>query len=612
MKSPATTRNPQTSRNQSTRTAGAMSRRNLLLGGSTMAAASTMSAVTTTRLAQAQQRPVPATGRQLPNVLVVFGDDIGIANVSAYSNGLMGYETPNIDRIAREGIKFQHYYGEQSCTAGRSAFLTGQHIIRTGLSKVGFPGAPMGMNQLDPSIGGLLKNLGYATGQFGKNHVGDRNESLPTVNGFDEFFGNLYHLNAEEEPELPDYPKNPAYRAKFGPRGVLRCRATDRDDPTVDPRFGKIGKQTIEDTGALTKKRMETIDDETSAAAIDFMKRQQQAGKPFFCWFNSTRMHLRTHVRPDHRGRYAHGDSEYIDGMIEHDNHIGSLLRALDDIGAADNTIVVYTTDNGPHMNTWPDGAMTWFRSEKNTNWEGAFRVPCLVRWPGVIRPGTVTNELMSHNDWIPTLCAAAGEADIVDKLRNGYAANGINYKVHLDGYNQLEFLRNVSGSAANNNGVKSARDKFFYSDDDGLLVALRQGDYKYVFSEQRAPGTMEVWAEPFTTLRLQKIFNLMQDPFERADMTSNTFWDWQLNHVQMMYGVMDEVFQFVATFKDFPPRSFPPSFNPANIMESMMDDYKTRKMLREGLDPEQVRGALNRIIEQLGTGGRALSPGTR
>jgi len=612
MKSPATTRNPQASRNQSTRTAGAMSRRNLLLGGSAMAAASTMSAVTTTRLAQAQQRPVPATGRQLPNVLVVFGDDIGIANVSAYSNGLMGYETPNIDRIAREGIKFQHYYGEQSCTAGRSAFLTGQHIIRTGLSKVGFPGAPMGMNQLDPSIGGLLKNLGYATGQFGKNHVGDRNESLPTVNGFDEFFGNLYHLNAEEEPELPDYPKNPAYRAKFGPRGVLRCRATDRDDSTVDPRFGKIGKQTIEDTGALTKKRMETIDDETSAAAIDFMKRQQQAGKPFFCWFNSTRMHLRTHVRPDHRGRYTHGDSEYIDGMIEHDNHIGSLLRALDDIGAADNTIVVYTTDNGPHMNTWPDGAMTWFRSEKNTNWEGAFRVPCLVRWPGVIRPGTVTNELMSHNDWIPTLCAAAGEADIVDKLRNGYAANGINYKVHLDGYNQLEFLRNVSGSAANNNGVKSARDKFFYSDDDGLLVALRQGDYKYVFSEQRAPGTMEVWAEPFTTLRLQKIFNLMQDPFERADMTSNTFWDWQLNHVQMMYGVMDEVFQFVATFKDFPPRSFPPSFNPANIMESMMDDYKTRKMLREGLDPEQVRGALNRIIEQLGTGGRALSPGTR
>ena len=612
MKSTETTRSPQASRSQSPRIAGAMNRRNLLLGGSTLAAASTMSAGATTRVAQAQQPPVSAPGRQLPNILVIFGDDIGIANVSAYSNGLMGYETPNIDRIAREGIKFQHYYGEQSCTAGRSAFLTGQHIIRTGLSKVGFPGAPMGMSQLDPSIGGLLKSLGYATGQFGKNHVGDRNESLPTVNGFDEFFGNLYHLNAEEEPELPDYPKNPAYRAKFGPRGVLRCRATDRDDPTVDPRFGKIGKQTIQDTGALTKKRMETIDDETSSAAIDFMKRQQQAGKPFFCWFNSTRMHLRTHVRPDHRGRYTHGDSEYIDGMIEHDNHIGNLLKALDDIGVTNNTILVYTTDNGPHMNTWPDGAMTWFRSEKNTNWEGAFRVPCLVRWPGVIRPGTVTNELMSHNDWIPTLCAAAGESDIVNKLRNGYAANGINYKIHLDGYNQLEFLRTVSGSAANHNGVKSARDKFFYSDDDGLLVAMRQGDYKYVFSEQRAPGTMQVWAEPFATLRLQKIFNVMQDPFERADMTSNTFWDWQLNHVQTMYGVMDEVFQFVATFKDFPPRSFPPSFNPANIMESAMDDYKTRKMLREGLDPEQVRGALNRMIEQFRTEGRALSPGSR
>ena len=276
----------------------------------------------------------------------------------------------------------------------------------------------MGMSQLDPSIGGLLKNLGYATGQFGKNHVGDRNDTLPTVNGFDEFFGNLYHLNAEEEPELPDYPKDPAYRAKFGPRGVLRCKATDRDDPTVDPRFGKVGKQTIEDTGALTKKRMETIDDETSAAAIDFMKRQQTAGKPFFCWFNTTRMHLRTHVRAEHRGRYKHGDSEYIDGMIEHDDTIGAVLKALDDMGIANNTIVVYTSDNGPHMNTWPDGAMTWFRSEKNTNWEGAFRVPCLVRWPGVIKPGTVTNELMSHNDWVPTLCAIAGEPDIVGKLQ--------------------------------------------------------------------------------------------------------------------------------------------------------------------------------------------------
>jgi len=439
------------------------------------------------------------------------------------------------------------------------------------------------MNQLDPSIGGLLKNLGYATGQFGKNHLGDRNESLPTVNGFDEFFGNLYHLNAEEEPELPDYPKDPAYRAKFGPRGVLKCKATDRDDPTVDPRFGKIGKQTIEDTGALTKKRMETVDDETSAAAMDFMKRQQSAGKPFFVWYNATRMHLRTHVRADHRGRYTHGDSEYIDGMMEHDDTVGSLLKALDDMGIVNDTIVVYSSDNGPHMNSWPDGAMTWFRSEKNTNWEGAFRVPCLVRWPGVIKPGTVTNELMSHNDWIPTLCAAAGEPDIVSKLKAGYTANGIDYKVHLDGYDQTTFLRNVAGTAGNNNGTKSARDKFFYSDDDGTLVGLRKGDYKYVYAEQRLSGTLGVWAEPFTRLRLQKIFNLLQDPFERADITSNTFWDWQLNHVGQVYGAMDDVGAFVATFKEFPPRSFPPSFVPATILERTLDNIKDARSRAAG-----------------------------
>ncbi|MBL0921267.1 MAG: arylsulfatase [Phycisphaerales bacterium] len=520
------------------------------------------------------QQPGPA---KKPNILVIFGDDIGTTNVSAYSDGLMGYDTPNIDRIAEEGLRFLHYYAEQSCTAGRAAFLTGQHGIRTGLTKVGFPGAPMGMSQLDPSIGGLLKNLGYATGQFGKNHVGDRNETLPTVNGFDEFFGNLYHLNAEEEPELPDYPKDPQYRAKFGPRGVLKCKATDVDDATEDPRFGRIGRQTIEDTGPLNRKRMETIDDETSAAAIDFMRRQQRAGKPFFCWFNSTRMHLRTHVREAHRGRYTHGDSEYIDGMIEHDAHVGSLLEALDDMGIADDTIVIYTTDNGPHMNTWPDGAMTPFRSEKNTNWEGAFRVPCLVRWPGHIKPGTVTNQLMSHNDWVPTLCAIAGEADIIGKLKRGYKANGIDYKVHLDGFDQSKFLTSVEGSAARNNGAASARNKFFYTDDDGLLVAMRWGDYKFVFSEQRAPGTMQVWAEPFTTLRLQKMFNLFQDPFERADITSNTYWDWNLDHVHFMYGVMNEVFAFVATFDEFPPRSTPPSFNPANLMEEKLREIKVR-----------------------------------
>jgi arylsulfatase A-like enzyme len=552
------------------------SRRNMLLAGTTIAAVSALASAAPVRTAQAQQKqaPAPAAG-QKPNILVIFGDDIGISNISAYSHGLMGYATPNIDRIGREGAMFLHYYGEQSCTAGRAAFLTGQHGIRTGLTKVGFPGAPMGMSQLDPSIGGLLKNLGYATGQFGKNHVGDRNESLPTVNGFDEFFGNLYHLNAEEEPELPNYPKDPAYRAKFGPRGVLRCRATNVDDATVDPRFGKIGRQTIEDTGALTKKRMETIDDETSAAAIDYMKRQQSARKPFFVWFNSTRMHLRTHVRAEHRGRYTHGDSEYVDGMLEHDDTIGLLLKALDDMGIADNTIVVYTSDNGPHMNTWPDGAMTWFRSEKNTNWEGAFRVPCLVRWPGVIKPGTISNEMMSHNDWIPTLAAIAGEPDIVGKLRNGYTANGIDYKVHLDGYDQSQFLRTVSGTPGNNNGVKSARDKFFYTDDDGLLVAMRKGDYKYIYAEQRAPGTMQVWAEPFTRLRLQKIFNVMQDPFERADITSNTYWDWNLNQIGGVYGVMDEVFQFVETFKEFPPRSFPPRFVPATIMEQTLEAIK-------------------------------------
>ncbi|ABQ04175.1 arylsulfatase [Flavobacterium johnsoniae] len=513
------------------------------------------------------------------NILVLWGDDIGTTNISAYSDGLMGYTTPNIDRLANEGLRFLHYYGEQSCTAGRAAFLTGQHGLRTGLTKVGFPGAPMGMSQLDPSIGGIMKSLGYVTGQFGKNHVGDRNENLPTVNGFDEFFGNLYHLNAEEEPELPDYPKDPEYLKKFGPRGVLKCTATNTDDGTVDPRFGKIGKQRIEDTGPLTKKRMETVDDETSAAAIDFIKRQNAAGKPFFCWFNATRMHLRTHVRAEHRGRYTHGDSEYIDGMIEHDETIGSILKALDDLGIADNTIVVYSTDNGPHMNTWPDGAMTPFRSEKNTNWDGAFRVPCIVRWPGVIKPGTVTTELMSHNDWIPTFASIAGEPDITNKLLKGYNANGKTYKVHLDGFDQSNFLRGKT--------QKSARDKFFYTDDDGLLVGLREGDYKYVFAEQRLGGTMGVWAEPFTKLRLQKIFNLYQDPFERADITSNTFWDWQMNHVQLMYGAIQDVVVFAETFKEFPPRSIPPSFSAYTIMEEEMKAIKAQKYIEKNVMPK-------------------------
>nr|WP_179474502.1 arylsulfatase [Chryseobacterium sp. H1D6B] len=521
---------------------------------------------------EAQQKKVPNTSK--PNILVLWGDDIGIMNISAYSSGLMGYTTPNIDRIANEGTRFLQYYAEQSCTAGRAAFLTGQHGLRTGLTKVGFPGAPMGMNQLDPSIGGIMKNLGYATAQFGKNHVGDRNESLPTVNGFDEFFGNLYHLNAEEEPELPDYPKDPAYLAKFGPRGVLHCKASDKDDSTVDPRFGKIGKQTIEDTGPLTKKRMETVDDETSAAAIDFIKKQNAAGKPFFVWWNGTRMHLRTHVKAENRGKYTHGDSEYLDGMIEHDLTVGQFLKVLDDLGIADNTIVMYSTDNGPHMNSWPDAGTTHFRSEKNTNWEGAYRVPCMVRWPGVIKPGTISNDIVGHNDWMPTFASIAGEPNLTEKLLKGYTANGKTYKVHLDGYDQTAYLKGTT--------PKSARNMFFYTDDDGLLVATRQGDYKYVYAEQRSQGTLGLWAEPFTKLRLQKIFNIMQDPFERADITSNTFWDWQFNHIGGAYGNIDEVVKFAMTFEKYPPRSFPPSFSASTMVEEVMQNLKLKRALEK------------------------------
>jgi arylsulfatase A-like enzyme len=498
-----------------------------------------------------------------PNILVIFGDDIGQSNVSAYTRGLMGYHTPNIDRIAKEGMIFTDYYAEQSCTAGRSSFITGQCTFRTGLSKVGIPGAPIGLRKEDPTIAELIKPLGYATGQFGKNHLGDKNEFLPTVHGFDEFYGNLYHLNAEEEPEARTYPRDPKYREMFGPRGVLKCKATDKDDATVQPRWGRVGKQSIEDTGALTKKRMETIDDETTDAAIDFLKRQKEAGKPFFCWMNTTRMHFRTHVREEHRDKPGLTTrTEYADGMIEHDGHVGKLLKALDDLGLADNTIVLYTTDNGPHMNSWPDGAMTPFRSEKNTNWEGAFRVPCMIRWPNHIKAGSVSNEIVSGHDWSQTLLAAAGEADIKEKLLKGHKVGDMTYKVHLDGYNQLPYL---TGQVD-----KSPRRSFVYFNDDGDCVAVRYENWKAVFMEQRAPGTMRIWAEPFTTLRVPKFFDLRADPYERADITSNTYYDWFLSNAGIMYGVLAGTEQFLDTFKDYPPRQRASSFSIDQAVEKM------------------------------------------
>jgi arylsulfatase A-like enzyme len=542
-----------------------LSRRDLLLSGTTLAAASALGPVAPVRPAQAQQQQQPASG-QRPNILVIFGDDIGLSNISAYSHGLMGYQTPNIDRIGREGMMFIDYYAEQSCTAGRSSFITGQATLRTGLSKVGVPAAPVGLQAVDPTIAELLKPLGYATGQFGKNHLGDRNEYLPTVHGFDEFFGNLYHLNAEEEPENFNYPRDPRFREMFGPRGVLRSRATTEDDPTEDPRWGRVGRQTIEDTGPLTRKRMETIDDETSDAAVDFIERQIAAGTPFFCWYNSTRMHLRTHVRAEHRDQPGlTARTEYADGMIEHDGHVGKLLQALDDLGIADNTIVIYTTDNGPHMNTWPDGAMTPFRSEKNTNWEGAFRVPCMIRWPGQIAPGQVSLEIVSGLDWCPTLLAAAGDADVKEKLLTGHEAAGKTFKVHLDGYNQLPYLTGQE--------PRSARREFFYFNDDGDLVALRYENWKIVFMEQRATGTLEVWAEPFTPLRAPKFFDLRADPYERADITSNTYWDWMMDHAYIARGAQAGVARFLETFKEFPPSQRPASFTIDQAMEKLQQN---------------------------------------
>jgi len=542
-----------------------VSRRNMLLGGTTLAAASALSA--TSRVAQGQQRQAqaqqPAQPGQKPNILVIFGDDIGQSNISAYSHGVMGYRTPNIDRIGREGMMFTDYYAEQSCTAGRSSFITGQATLRTGLSKVGLPAATLGLQFEDITIAEAFKPLGYATGQFGKNHLGDRNEFLPTVHGFDEFFGNLYHLNAEEEPEHPDYPKDPRFRERYGPRGVLKCKATDRDDPAIDPRFGKVGKQTIEDTGPLTKKRMETIDDETTDAAIDFIKRQTQANKPFFCWMNTTRMHAFTHVRASMRGQSGMPDNEYGDGMLEHDGDVGKLLKALDDLNISNNTIVVYTTDNGPHMNSWPDAAMTPFRNEKNSNWEGAFRVPAMVRWPGRIRAGSISNEMISGLDWFPTLLAAAGDTAVKDRLLQGWQTGGRTYKVHLDGYNQLPYLTGQQD--------KSARREFFYFNDDGQLVALRVDSWKIVFCEQRAEGTLAVWREPFVCTRAPTMFNLRMDPYERAEITSNTYNDYLLRRSFLVVPAQGIVGQFIATFREFPPRQRPSSFSVDQIMEQML-----------------------------------------
>jgi arylsulfatase A-like enzyme len=494
-----------------------------------------------------------------PNILIIWGDDIGWYNISHNNRGAMGYRTPNIDRIAREGIEFTDYYAQQSCTAGRAAFITGQNPIRTGLTKVGIPGAELGLQAEDPTIAELLKNHGYATGQFGKNHFGDRNEFLPTMHGFDEFYGNLYHLNAEEEPEHPDYPKDPKFRERFGPRGVLHSWATEEDDPTVDPRFGRVGKQKIKDTGPLTKKRMETIDDDVTERTIEFIKKAHADDKPFFIWWNSTHMHFRTHIPEEAHG--ISGQGFYNDAMVLHDRAVGKLLDTLDELGIAEDTIVQYSTDNGPHYNSWPDAAITPWRSEKNSNWEGAYRVPCFVRWPGVFEAGKTINGIVTHQEWLPTLLAAAGEPDVKEKLLEGHQAADKTFKVHIDGYNLLPYLKGETD--------ESPRRFFYYTNDDGQIVALRIQDWKIVFMEQRAK-TMQLWAEPFVELRLPKLFNLRRDPFERADENSNAYWDWYLDHVPAIYAAQALTAEQIQSFIDFPPRQEPGSFNLDHILEKV------------------------------------------
>jgi len=483
-----------------------------------------------------------------PNILVIWGDDIGQSNVSAYTFGLMGYKTPNIDSIAKEGMMFTDYYGEQSCTAGRSTFITGQSVLRTGLSKVGLPGADVGLQASDATIAEVLKPLGYATGQFGKNHLGDLDKYLPTAHGFDEFFGNLYHLNAEEEPENIDYPKDPEFRKKYGPRGVIHSYADGK----------------IEDTGPLTKKRMETIDDETVTAAMGFMEKNVKSDTPFFVWWNATRMHFRTHVKPELQG--TSNISNYADGMMEHDKHVGQLLKKVDDLGIKDNTIVFYSTDNGPHMNSWPDAGTTPFRGEKNTNWEGAYRVPAMVRWPGKIKAGEVSNEIMHHMDWLPTFAAIGGNDNIKEELAKGTTLGKSKFKNHLDGYNFLPYLTGESETAP--------RQEIFYFTDDGDLAGLRFNNWKVVFMEQRAQGTMQIWSEPLVTLRLPKIFNLRMDPYENADITSNTYYDWLLDHAYMFVPAQAYVGEFLATFEEFPPSQTAASFSLDQVMEKLQESH--------------------------------------
>lgn len=489
-----------------------------------------------------------AVAAKKPNILVIMGDDIGIPNLSIYSHGMMGYQTPNIDRLAREGMMFTDYYAENSCTAGRAAFITGQTVLRTGLSRVGMPGAEVGLQDSDPTLAELLKPHGYMTGQFGKNHLGDRDEYLPTNHGFDEFFGNLYHLNAEEEPEHPDYPKAPNFRERFGPRGVIHSWALPN------------GKQKIEDTGPLTRKRMETVDHEFLDAAVDFMERARRAEKPFFVWFASSRMHFFTHVPDEWKGKS--GLNFYADGMLQHDHQVALLLEKLDELGIADNTIVLYTGDNGPHACTWPDAAVTWFRSEKVTNWEGAFRVPMLVRWPGKITAGSVSNEIMAHLDWVPTLMAAAGDPDINQKLKKGHEAAGKKFKVHLDGYNFLPYL---TGQEAN-----GPRKEFYYFNDDAQLTAIRYNRWKAVFLEQRAEG-QAVWRDMWIPLRAPKLFDLRMDPFEKADHDSNTYEDWWVRHAFLFVPAQPLVANYLKTFKEFPPSQEPAAFNLDAVMKKML-----------------------------------------